>query len=70
MDVIQCDAFAVFNSSDRRLRSKASAEDALSGARREVLLRSPAGMVAVGVRNDSPLDGKPGIDMKVTGLAV
>jgi hypothetical protein len=70
MNVVQGDAFAIVDWSNRRIRSESCTKDPLAGTRCQVLLRTPPCVIPVGVRDYRAFHGEPGIDMEITGLAI
>jgi hypothetical protein len=50
--------------------TEAGAEQALAGLRGQVLLRSGAGVIGMGVGDDGAVHGSPGVDVEVAGGAV
>ena len=67
---IDVDRFPVGQGADSGARLETLAKHACARRGGEVRMAAPGHVVAVGVGHHRPIDGRPGVDVKVSSLAV
>ncbi len=66
----QVDRLSILEGLAARGRTEPRSQDVTSFVRGKVESRSPARVIAMRMRDDGPIDGRPGVDEEAAGFAV